>query len=210
MRGPKSSSTEYGFSLSELVVVMAIMLSISAVVSMLYVKGRDAVLVGSERLEVSGAARRAVDALSPFIVSAVPGLGSDPLQVNDNTPDDLSDACSLKVSTSEPFLDPNYDYQRQFTYVTNQRPRRFLIKYDPATAELRAYQLTIASTGEEIDEDVGSRLLGSHISGCGFQLPFYNTVLVTLRTRSAREDERRPDGATTSLLTSYLTAPGVN
>ena len=71
---PGHSRCQRGLGLAELMVVMGIMVTIMVLVSALYLQGRDGVRVSTERLDTSGRARRAMDALSPFVVSAIRDL----------------------------------------------------------------------------------------------------------------------------------------
>lgn len=196
-----------GLTLPELIVVMALMAALLAMVSVLFFRGRDAVELSTQRLDTSGQVRRAMDALTPFVLSAI-GQTYLPLTVEDLTPENLDDACALLVTTRERFLSP--DYQPLDTFVPNLTapPMRFRIGFEPSRGELVVHQLRATTSGEEIDSEVSPRLLGTELSGCGFELLSPGSVAVTLRTR-AQDDVRRPGGATTSTLTAYLAAPGV-
>lgn len=197
-----------GITLPELMVVIGLMAAILAMVSVLFFRGRDAVEVSTQRLDTSGQARRAMDALTPFVLSAIAQTYL-PLAVEDLTPENLDDNCALLVTTRENFLAE--DYQPLASYVPNASvpPHRYRIDFNAARGELVANRLRQTTTGEEIDPDVSARLLGTNLNGCSFQLLSPGSVMVTLRTRADKDDIRRPDGVTTSILTAYLAAPGV-
>ncbi len=198
-----------GLGLAELLVVMGIMALMLVLVSALYLMGRDGVRVSTERLDTAGRARRTMDALSPFVVSAIKDL-TPPLEVRDLTPDELHDACSLIVTTRERFLSPTYSPTN--LYVPNPwvPAWRYQIRFDPPKKQLVVEQLRLKSGGgEEVDTDVPPRVLGRDLDGCGFRQLSPGSVEVSLRTRADRDDERRPDGATTTYLRALLAAPGV-
>lgn len=206
MRVPRRAGQ--GLSLPEVLVVMAMMAGLLVVVSTLFLRGRGAVRLATERLETSGRARRTMDALTPFVASAIHDL-RPPLEVLDLTPTDLTDACSLLVTTRERFLHPDYDPGE--AYVPNPLipAWRYRIRFRPATRDLVAQQLRATADGEEVDPDVPLQVLGRDLDGCGFQMLSPGSLQVTLRSRAEQDDERRPGGATTSLLRALLTAPGV-
>jgi len=200
---------QHGLSLAELLVVMALTVVLVVIISLLFLRSRDAVRLSTDRLDTSGRSRRTMDALTPFVASAVYAPPAAPLEVSDLTPTVLDDACWLRVTTQEKLLDD--DYQPGTPYVHNALvpARRFQISFRPATRELVAQQLRPALGGEEVDPDVKPMLLGRDVDGCGFRLLSQGSVEVTLRARAERDDERRPGGVTTSTLRALLAAPGV-
>lgn len=209
MRGLSSKIKRHGLGLAELLVVMGIMTIITVIVSALYLRGRDSVRVSTERLDTSGRARRTMDAIKPFVISAVSDMTAA-LEVRDLTPEQLHDACSLLVTTRERFLSP--DYRPTDPYVPNLAVPgwRYRLRFDPVTRQLIAEQLRIkAGGGEEVDPDISPRILGRDLDGCGFRQLSPGSVEVTLRTRATSDDPARPTGATTSLLKALLAAPGV-
>ena len=206
---PDRSRCQRGLGLAELMVVMGIMVTIMVLVSALYLQGRDGVRVSTERLDTSGRARRAMDALSPFVVSAIRDL-RPALEVRDLTPEQLDDACSLVVTTRERFLFPGYSPTEPYVPNPLLPAWRYQLRFEPGKGQLLAEQLRLkAGGGEEVDPDVPARLLGRDLDGCGFRQLSPGSVEVTLRARAERDDVRRPDGATTSRLKALLAAPGV-
>lgn len=195
-------------SLPEVLVVIAMLAGLLVLVSTLFLRGRGAVRLATERLETSGRARRTVDALTPYVASAIRDV-KPPLEVRDLTPTNLTDACSLVVTTREHFLAP--DYRPGQAYVPNSLVPawRYQISFRPATRDLVVQQLRPTPDGEEVDPNVSPSLLGRDLDGCGFQLLSPGSVEVTLRSRAEQDDERRPGGATTSQLKALLAAPGV-
>ncbi len=199
-----------GLGLVELLVVMGIMATIMVLVSALYLQGRDGVRVSTERLDTSGRARRAMDALAPFVISAVRDR-TPALEARDLTPDQIDDPCHLLVTTRERFLSPSYDPTSSYVPNPLVPAWRYQIRFDPAKGQLLAEQLRpTASGGEEVDPDVPARLLGRDLDGCGFRQLSLGSVEVTLRARAQRDDAQRPEGATISRLKALLAAPGVN
>jgi type II secretory pathway pseudopilin PulG len=197
-----------GLSLPEVLVVAALLAGLLVAVSVLFLRGRGAVRMATERLETAGRARRAMDALTPFVASAIRDV-KPPLEVWDLTPEVLTDPCTLRVTTREHFLGANYQADQPFTPNILVPAWRYQIQFRPETRDLIAQQLRVTAEGEEVDPDVATRLLGRDLDGCGFQLLSPGSVQVTLRSRSEQDDQRRPGGATTSLLTALLAAPGV-
>jgi hypothetical protein len=198
-----------GLSLAELLVVMALTVGLVTIISMLFLRSRDAVRLSTERLDTSGRSRRTMDALTPFVASAIDADGKAPLEASDSTPTVLDDPCWLRVTTREDLLDVDYQPGRPYAHNALVLAHRFQISFRPATRELVAEQLRLTSTGEEVDPDVKPTLLGRDVDGCGFRLASPGSVEVTLRARSERDDERRPGGVTTSTLRALLAAPGV-
>jgi prepilin-type N-terminal cleavage/methylation domain-containing protein len=207
-RGSTPQKASRGLSLPEVLVVMALLASLLVIVSTLFLRGRGAVRLATERLETSGRARRAMDALTPYVTSAIHDV-KPPLEVRDTTPDQLGDACSLLVSTREAFLSPTYRPRQPYLPNPLVPAWRYQISFRPATRELVVEQLRPTATGEQVDPDVPARLLGRDLDGCGFRQLSPGSVEVTLRARSEHDDERRPEGATRSLLKALLAAPGV-
>ena len=197
-----------GLSLPEVLVVCGMLAGLLVVISTLFLRGRDSVGLATERLETSGRARRSMDALTSFVASAIRDV-KPPLEVLDPTPTNLNDTCSVFITTRERFLDP--DYAPTQTYVPNPLipAWRYQIVFRPTTRDLVAQQLRAAPGGEEVDPEVPLRLLGRDLDGCGFRLLSPGSLEVTLRSRAEHDDERRPGGATTSLLKAMLAAPGV-
>lgn len=206
---PKHQTSQHGLGLAELIVVMGIMVLMMVIVSALYLQGRDGVRVSTERLDTAGRARRTMDSVAPFVISAIRDI-TPALEVRDLTPEDLTDACSLLVTTRERFLSP--DYNPTALYVPNPLVPawRYQIRFDPAKKQLLAEQLRLkAGGGDEVDPDVSARVLGRDLDGCGFRQLSPSSVEVSLRTRAKLDDVRRPDGVTTSHLKALLAAPGV-
>lgn len=198
-----------GLGLAELLVVMGLVIGLMTMVTLMFWRGRDGVRLSTERLQTAGRAQRAMDALTPYVLSAV-RENTPPLEVRDLTPEVLTDPCALVVTTRERFLAP--DYRPTAPYVPSPLvpALRFQIRFVPAQRELVVEQLRRTSSGtEEVDPAVRPRLLGRDLDGCGFRSLSPGSVEVTLRTRAESDDPRRPGGATTSQLKALLAAPGV-
>ena len=209
MLAPRLQASQRALGLAELIVVMGIMMLIMVIVSALYLQGRDGVRVSTERLETAGRARRTMDSLSPFVISAIRDV-TPALEIRDLTPDNLTDACSLLVTTRERFLSP--DYSPTTLYVPNPLVPawRYQIRFDPLKKQIIVEQLRLkAGGGEEVDPDVSLKILGRDLDGCGFRQLSPSSVEVSLRTRADQDDVRRPGGVTTSHLKALLAAPGV-
>ncbi|HIB64746.1 MAG TPA: type II secretion system protein [Phycisphaerales bacterium] len=196
--------TRDGFTLTELLVVAGIFVVIMAITSLLFFRGRDAVELSSQKIDTAGRSRRALDALTPLIGSAVKIGGSEALTVIDNTQNDLTDACHLDVTTRENYLDSSYTSTAAFDAFGPYY--RFRVAYEPSDAAIRIYKLLLASG--EIDPSVKPRLVARGVLGCGFERVTVGSVRVTILTQADRADKRRPGGITTSKLTAILVAPG--
>lgn len=181
--------------------IFALVLTMTTV---LYLRGRDAVAQSTEKVDTSGRSRRALDAIAPLAASAVETGGFEGLEVFDGTPLDLTDPCHLDITTRENFLDPAYDPAAPFDAL--QPYYRFRLAFEPATSELKLYQLTIVPVG--IDASVLPRLIARNVRGCRLEPLTVGSVRLTLEVQADRPDERRPDGVTTTTLSTVLVAPG--
>lgn len=196
--------SQAGFSILELLVVAGIFALVLALTSLLYFRGRDAMTQSSDKVDTSGRVRRALDAISPLVASAIETGGFEGLEVFDPTVNDSKDACHLDITTRENFLAANYDPNQPFDPMNPYY--RFRLAFEPENAELRLYQLKIVPM--EIDTAVKSRLIAHNVLECRFQSVTVGSVAVYLKIRSNKVDPRRPEGYTVTTLESVLTAPG--
>lgn len=201
MRGRKVE----GVTLIELLIVMGLVTLMMVVVSALFLQGRDALKLSTNKVDTAGRARRALDAMTPIAMSGVRADGSDALAAHDLTPEVLTDECYLQVTSREDFLNPEYVPWVEYHPLTAGPPFRFRILYEPVKQTLTLVQLEEDS--DEVNDDVSPRLLARDIAGCGFRRLSEGTVAVTL-VAEGEPDPRRPDGATSTKLEGMLAAPG--
>lgn len=187
-----------------MMVVAGLFALIMALTSLLFFSGRDAMEQSTERVETSGRSRRALDALTPYVASTVEIGGFEAISVFDPTLEDMTDECHMDLTTRENFLDSTYTPTEQFDATGPYY--RFRVQYDPVAKELVLYRLQIAPV--EVDTSVKPRLLAHNVRGCRFQVLTVGTVGVTIQVEADQTNERRPDGITTTTLTSILAAPG--
>lgn len=185
-------------------VVAGIFTVILVITSALFFRGRDAVRLSSDKIDTAGRSRRTMDLITPLVGSAIETGGFEALEVTDVTPLDLTDACHLDVTTREDFLATDYTPMEEFD--VRGPYYRFRIAYEPETERLLLYRLKLVPV--EIDTDVAPRLLAARVLGCRFEPVTVGSVAVTIKTRAEREDDRRPDGVTTTTLNAILVSPG--
>lgn len=195
-----------GFTLIEVMVVMLLISVLVVVISALFFRGRDALRLSTEKVETAGDTRRAYDALAPLALASVRADGSGAMSVHDSTPLLLTDPCYLDLTTRENFLSTAYSPRTEYRPLTAGPALRFRVSFDPVKRHLLLSQLE--QNSDQIDDTVTPRVLASEITGCSFRRLSVGSVAVTLESRSAREDERRPGGSTSTTLHAVLTAPG--
>lgn len=193
-----------GLTLIELVVVAALTAGLLVMISSLYLRGRDAMRQSTERLETSSRVRSVIDALTPLVLSAVRTGGNEPLTVLDTDLDDITNDCRLRISTREDYLAGSYLPEAPFRPTLAPPAVRLEARYTAATKELVLHQLRLDN--DELMADMGPRLLGSKLSGCGFVPLSPYSVGVTLESIADRPDPRRPDGVTKVTIHGILTA----
>ena len=185
-------------------VVAAIFALIMALTSVIFFSGRDAMEQSTEKVDTTGRSRRAMDTLTPLVASTVETGGFEAITVFDPTLEDLTDPCHMDLTTRENFLDTAYTPMEQFDATGPYY--RFRVQYEPDTQQVNLYKLNIVPI--EIDTTVPPRLLAHNVRGCRLQVLTVGTVGVTLEIQANQENEARPDGITTTTLTSILTSPG--
>jgi prepilin-type N-terminal cleavage/methylation domain-containing protein len=192
-----------GFSILELLVVAAIFAVVLALTSALFLRGRDAMELSTDKIDTAGRSRRALDSLTPLVAAAVEVGGFEALEVSDATPLDLTDACHLDVTTREDFLAD--DYTPRTNFDVRAPYYRFRIAFEPDSGELKLYELKLVPV--EVDDAVAPRLLARDVMGCRFEALTPGSVSTTVRIKAQREDERRPGGVTTTMINAILVAP---
>ena len=200
----KRCSGSPAFTILELLVVGLIFSGIMAFTSVLYFRGRDAVVQSTDKIDTAGRSRRTMDALGPLVGSAVEIGGFKGLLVQDTTPTILTDACHFDITTRENFMDDNYSPTTEFDVLGPYY--RFRVLYDPDIQELQLKQLKLVPI--EIDPAAGTRLLGRGVLGCGFERLTDGALRVTLEVRAKNDDQRRPGGVMKTRLNAILVAPG--
>lgn len=193
-----------GFSILELLVVAVVFGGILIFTSLLFVQGRDAVKLSTDKVDTSGRVRRSIDSLTPLVASAVETGGFEAIEVSDSTPEVLTDACHFDITTTEDFLNPSYSPTAEFNVLGPYY--RFRVSYLPDSGELLLHQLTLAPTA--IDESVTPRILARNVLGCRLEKLTVASVAITLETRAEQPDPSRPGGVTKSVLNAVLIAPG--
>jgi prepilin-type N-terminal cleavage/methylation domain-containing protein len=193
-----------GFTIAELLVVAGLFSLIMALTSLIFFSGRDAMVQSTEKVETSGRSRRALDTLTPLVASTVETGGFDAISVFDLVLDDMTDACHMDLTTRENYMHRAYSPTDPFD--ADGPYYRYRVQYEPDSQELKLYQLVITPVG--VDTAVPPRLLAHNVRGCRLQVFTVGTVAVTIQIQADKENERRPDGVTTTTLTAILSSPG--
>lgn len=204
-----ASRAKRGFTLIEVLVVMGVAILLFGLVIRIFFHSQDAVAHTVDKIEAVQSARHLVDKLTPIVA-----MSSNPTQIGEQSvrlhlpegglDEEIFDRPTwIDLITPHDFLGPNLQPITEFVPYRDLNIYRYRIDYVPEDGMLLQRRMT--DDGEEIDDTVSPRILGSQLLGLQFWPIFQDQSLIEVRVKVEQDTMLRQDVGANRIVESSAT-----
>lgn len=185
-----------GFTLVELLTVLAVTFALSALIVQTLFRSRDAVGHTVDKVEAVQNARQVVDTLSPIVgVTAPPASGGfRPVTIHVPENQDGNSPTWLDLVTTENFLGEQFSTEkREFVPLDELQSFHYRVEFDPPRGRLLLRKMS--DTDPDLpDLDVQPKLLASGLTGLVFRPLVNNDSVVEVWVKVEQRKNARTQG----------------